>query len=111
MTDRLTELLGDNYTEVRYERLLEDAPAETRRLLRFLGAGAGDGVVRQCVEEASFEKLSGGRRRGDEDSTSLLRKGVSGDWRGAFTERDKRIFKEEAGDLLVELGYEKDRGW
>ena len=105
------ELLGDNYTEVRYERLLEDAPAETRRLLRFLGAGAGDGVVRQCVEEASFEKLSGGRRRGDEDPTSLLRKGVSGDWRDAFTERDKRIFKEEAGDLLVELGYEKDHGW
>jgi len=105
------ELLGDNYTEVRYERLLEDAPAETRRLLRFLGAGAGDEVVRQCVEEASFEKLSGGRRRGDEDPTSLLRKGVSGDWRDAFTERDKRIFKEEAGDLLVELGYEKDHGW
>ena len=105
------ELLGGNYTEVRYESLLENAPAETGRLLRFLGAGAGDGVVRRCVEEASFEKLSGGRRRGDEDTTSPLRKGVSGDWRGAFTDKDRRIFKEEAGDLLVRLGYEKDLGW
>ena len=105
------ELLGGNYTEVRYESLLADASAETERLLRFLGAEAGDGVVRRCVEEASFEKLSGGRRRGDEDPASLLRKGVSGDWRGAFTERDRRIFKEEAGGLLVELGYEKDNGW
>ena len=105
------ELLGDNYTEVRYESLLADAPAETGRLLRFLGAEAGDAAVRHCVEEASFEKLSGGRRRGEEDPTSLVRKGVSGDWRGAFTERDRRIFKEEAGDLIVELGYEKDDGW
>ncbi len=105
------ELLGDNYTEVRYENLLADAPAETGRLLRFLGADAREGSVRRCVEEASFEKLSGGRRRGEEDPTSMVRKGVSGDWRGAFTERDRRIFKEEAGDLLVELGYEKDDDW
>jgi hypothetical protein len=41
----------------------------------------------------------------------MVRKGVSGDWRGAFTEGDRRIFKEEAGDLLVELGYEKDHDW
>ena len=40
-----------------------------------------------------------------------MRKGVSGDWREVFTERDKRIFKEEAGELLVELGYEDDLGW
>jgi hypothetical protein len=105
------ELLGGNYTEVRYEGLLADAPAETARLLRFLNADAGEGSVRHCVEEASFEKVSGGRRRGDEDPTSMVRKGVSGDWRGAFTERDRRIFKEEAGDLLVELGYEKNHDW
>ena len=105
------ELLGDNYAEVRYEDLLADAPAETARLLRFLGAGAGDEVVRRCVEQASFEKLSGGRRRGDEDPTSMLRKGVAGDWREAFSGEDRRVFKEEAGDLLVELGYERDHGW
>ena len=52
-----------------------------------------------------------GRRPGDEDPASLLRKGVSGDWRDAFTGEDRRVFKEEAGDLLVELGYEKDLGW
>jgi len=103
--------LGGNYTEVRYESLLADAPAETARLLRFPGAEAGEGVVRRCVEEASFEKVSGGRRRGEEDPTSMVRKGVSGDWRGAFTEWDRRVFKEEAGDLLVGLGYEKDHDW
>lgn len=80
------ELLGANYTEVRYESLLADAFAETGRLLRFLGAEAGDAVVRHCVEEASFERLSGGRRRGEEDPTSLVRKGVAGT-RGAPSPR------------------------
>ena len=105
------ELLGGNYTEVRYEALLADAPAETARLLRFLGAGAGDEAVRRCVDAAGFERVSGGRRRGEEDPTSMLRKGVTGDWREAFTEGDRRVFKEEAGDLLVGLGYEKDHDW
>jgi hypothetical protein len=105
------ELLGDNYTEVRYEVLISDAPAETARLLRFLGAGAGDEAVRRCVEAASFEKLSGGRRPGEEDPASPVRKGVTGDWRGAFTEGDRRVYKEEAGDLLVELGYEENHNW
>jgi hypothetical protein len=40
-----------------------------------------------------------------------VRKGVVGDWRGAFTEGNRRIYKEEAVDLLVELGYEGDHGW
>jgi hypothetical protein len=40
-----------------------------------------------------------------------LRKGVAGDWQNVFTEGDKEIFKDEAGKLLVRLGYEKDRKW
>jgi len=105
------KLLGANYTEVRYENLLADAPAETGRLLGFLGAEAGGETVRRCVERSSFEKVSGGRRPGEEDKASLVRKGVSGDWREVFGEQDRRVFKEEAGDLLGELGYEKDHGW
>lgn len=104
-------LLGENYAEVRYEDLLERPEEEVRRLLRFLGAGADDETVRRCVNAASFEKLSRGRTRGEEDATSFFRKGVAGDWRNAFTEGDKSVFKKEAGNLLVRLGYEKDAGW
>ena len=63
------------------------------------------------MNAASFEKLSRGRTRGEEDATSFFRKGVAGDWKNTFTEGDKSIFKEAAGDLLVRLGYEKDAGW
>ena len=106
-------LLGGRYAEVRYEDLQERPEEEAARLFRFLGAGADPGVVGRCVEEASFEARSG-RRRGGEDyprERVKHRKGIAGDWKNVFTPRDGAVFKEEAGDLLVELGYEKDDDW
>jgi hypothetical protein len=58
------------------------------------------------VESASFARLAG-RERGDEDPTSFFRKGVAGDWKTYFAERDERVFDEEAGELLATLGYER----
>ena len=104
-------LLGDNYAEVRYEDLLRRPEEEVGRVLRFLGADAGEGAVRRCVEAGSFERWTKGRGRGEEESTSFFRKGVAGDWRGVFNERDKQIIKEVTGDLLIELGYEEDDSW
>lgn len=115
MTTRAIEdgprLLGENYTEVRYEDLLERPVEETRRLLAFLGADAGEEAAKKCVDAASFETWTKGRERGKEESTAFLRKGVAGDWKESFTEADKRVFKEATGDLLVRLGYEKNGGW
>jgi hypothetical protein len=104
-------LLGGNYAEVRYEDLLQRPEEEVGCILRFLGADDGEETVKRCVESASFETWTEGRQRGQEDSTAFLRKGVAGDWRSVFTERDKQIFKEAAGDLLIEVGYEKDDNW
>ncbi len=104
-------LLGDNYREVRYEALLEKPEVELRRLLEFLGAAADTKTTRQCLEAASFEKLSRGRKPGQEDATSFFRKGVAGDWKNAFTGRDRETFKRAAGELLVRLGYEENPEW
>jgi hypothetical protein len=103
-------LLGANYAEVRYEDLLENSEEEFRRLLEFLGADAGEQVVRRCVSAASFENLAGGRKRGQE-AASFFRKGIAGEWSDVFTEQNKRDFKEVAGDLLIDLGYEDDNSW
>jgi hypothetical protein len=104
-------LLGPNYTEVRYEDLLERPNEEVERLAGFLGADTRGKAVQQAVGAASFEKLSKGRERGQEDTSSFYRKGVAGDWRNYFTARDKEIYKEEAGELLIRLGYERDLNW
>jgi hypothetical protein len=40
-----------------------------------------------------------------------FRKGQIGGWREIFKEEHKARFKELAGDLLIELGYEQDSAW
>jgi len=103
-------LLGARYAEVKYEDLLERPEEEVERLVRFLGADASGQTVKRCVNAASFEKLAGGRKRGQE-AASFFRKGIAGDWKNVFTEQNRRDFKAAAGDLLVRLGYEKDDDW
>ena len=95
-----------SYTEVRFEALASRTVPEARRLFGFLGVDSRATVARPCVDKARFERWSKGRKRGTEDSSSFFRKGIVGDWRNFFTERDESIFREEAGDLLRELGYD-----
>jgi hypothetical protein len=81
-----------------------------RRLLEFLGADSSEEAANRCVEKTGFERTSA-RKPGQEESVSRYRKGVAGDWRNVFTEEDKHVFKEVAGELLIKLGYEKDDSW
>ena len=103
--------LGSDYLELRYERLLENGPEEVARLLEFFGADGRVGTANKCLERTRFERSSGGRPAGEEDSSSPVRLGRAGDWRRVFTREDKRTFKEAAGNLLVDLGYERNGDW
>ncbi|GAB4422892.1 MAG: hypothetical protein Kow002_12390 [Anaerolineales bacterium] len=40
-----------------------------------------------------------------------FRTGKTGGWKQYFTDEHKALFKDVAGDLLVELGYEKNNDW
>lgn len=40
-----------------------------------------------------------------------FRLGKSGGWREHFSEENKKLFKDVAGDLLVRLGYEDNNDW
>jgi hypothetical protein len=40
-----------------------------------------------------------------------FRSGKTGGWKEYFTEEQKALFKEVAGDLLVRLGYEENNDW
>lgn len=96
--------------EVRYEDLLQSPREEFGRIFDFLEAASDDKTVSRCVRRTGFKKASGGRERGEEDPCSGVRKGVAGDWKNVFTDRDAEIFREETGDLLVKFGYDADGG-
>ncbi len=101
------KLFGEHYLEVYYETLLEDPGSELKRILGFLGADTDQAVVDRIVEENSFEKVTG-RQSGQEDPSSFNRKGTSGEWEEVFTNRDRRVFEAAAGDLLRDLGYDRE---
>ncbi len=97
-------LFGDRYSEVRYEDLLRGA-SPLAGVLDFLGVAGDDAQAGACAAEARFERHSGGRKPGEEDPSSDLRMGVVGDWTRFFTDRDREVFIEAAGEVLLELGY------
>lgn len=66
--------------------------------------------ISAIVEKHSFQRLSG-RKPGEEDKKSFLRKGIVGDWRNHFSEEAKRLFDKYAGELLIKLDYESNHDW
>lgn len=96
---------------VRYEDLHRDTPGELRRVVRELtGKNLDREEAGTIADEFSFERQSG-RRSGEEDKKSFLRKGVVGDWKERFSPEAREIFDRHAGRELILLGYEKDHGW
>ena len=100
--------LGARYTEVRYEDLHDNPAAEVRRLLRFLGVDAEDEAVQRCLEAGRFERFSGGRQRGQEDTTRrvLYRRGVVGDWQNHIPEALAAECCAVIQDLMVQCAYD-----
>ncbi|MFQ5510006.1 MAG: sulfotransferase [Leptospirillia bacterium] len=98
--------LPELYCEVRYEDLLAEPALHMTRIFDFLGVAKDADLVASVVEQNAFKKLSGGRERGSEDSSSFYRKGISGDWKNHFDRKSAQMFEKEAGSVLKELGYE-----
>ncbi len=52
-----------------------------------------------------FERITKGRKRGQEDTGSHYRKGVAGDWKAHFSERVAARFEERFPGMIEKLGY------
>jgi len=70
-----------------------------------------DTMLNWMVEKYSFQKMSGGRKPGEENEDSHLRSGKPGNWREHFTPAVTERFKELHGQHLVNAGYETDLNW
>jgi hypothetical protein len=90
---------------MRFEDLILDRNSALNRLLDYLGTrGFLPHVPRGQAVEILTDAIAP-RKSG------TFRKGKPGNWQEHFTEANKALFKETAGDLLVRLGYEKDNDW
>ncbi len=90
---------------VRYEALKTRPADELTRILSFLDITAPEETIAACLAATRFETLSGGRKPGDDDGSSLFRKGVVGDHASALKASTIAGFGQKAGSLLRQLGY------
>ncbi len=107
--------------ELKFEDLTTAPALHFERFFSFAGvlsegAETGPGQIdratlRAILEQLDFQKLSSGRKPGEENVSSHYRKGQAGDWKDHFTPKVKDAFKRKHGPLLVQLGYESDENW
>ena len=103
---------GKQYFSLRYEDLLKDPLKEMSRLWKFLGVKTiNKSLERKIKAEMESNPDEVWQAKRDEGIASLLPKGQSGNWQRSFTEKDKSVFKEVAGEMLVKWKYEKDLNW
>lgn len=92
---------GDRFCVVRYERVVEDTATEMQHLLDFLELPHHDSprsfIADRGPINSSFSSETPGSR-------SVPR------WSG-WTREEREQFHAEAGDLLIDLGFEPDMTW
>ena len=105
-------LYDGKYISLRYEDMLSQPFTELSRLWQFLGVQKMDQTLeKKLTEEMSSNPDEEWQAQRNEGIASFLPKGQAGNWQRLFTARDKALFKEIAGDVLVKWGYEKDLNW
>jgi hypothetical protein len=90
---------------LRFEELIQNRQAALGEILAYLGQRGFKSRVDRKQAIASMEQAIDPKRSG------TFRKGKPGNWQEYFTPQNKQVFKQEAGDLLIQLGYEQYNYW
>ncbi len=102
-----------NVIYAKYENLLQHTEEELKRIIIALEGEnhiLNEKKIKQVVEKYSFKSLSQ-RKRGEENKSHFLRKGIAGDWKNYFSREASQVFNHYAGKELILLGYEKNENW
>jgi hypothetical protein len=108
IADRFAPYLGwldqPSVMTIRFEDLINDRAATLNRII--------DHFLTRAPLQAPRELILAGLEFSINPKRSpTFRSGKTGEWKKHFTEHHKKIFKDVAGDLLIQLGYEQDQNW
>ena len=105
-------LFGSDYLSLRYEDLIKEPQETMERIWEFLGVDKTFQGVEEAIDSEMGVNLDEQwQKEKAKEIAEPLKKGKAGSWRDLFTQRDKDIFKEIAGDVLIKWGYESDLDW
>jgi hypothetical protein len=110
--DEARRLYGKRFCGLRYEDLLAHPFDEMNKLWKFLGVKRVNKSLAKAIKaEMESNPDEEWQTKRQEGIASFLPKGQAGNWQRLFTEKDKSIFKEAAGGMLIKWKYEKDHSW
>lgn len=105
------ELYGERYLAIRYEDLLISSREIMGKIWMFLEAGTVDEEIFSAVEEEMDRNPAvAWQEQKAPRIVQGLQRGSAGGWRQVYTEADRRIFAQAAGEELKRWGYEMGEG-
>lgn len=90
---------------LRYEDFIHDRSAVIGKILDF---SIARGFPLHCDRDEAIRILETAI---NPQNSPTFRRGKTGGWRDQFTAEHKRLFKNVAGELLIQLGYEENHDW
>jgi len=101
-----------------YENLLLAPKICMTELMIELGFDVDEERITQAIARQAFDakrkqiaKTLHLRLYGPKIQMRNLRKGIAGDWKNYYTRREAELAQEIFGDMMLKLGYIKDRKW
>jgi len=95
----------NNSLIVRYEDLLSDTIGTFKQAIKFLDIEISNDKLEYIINKHSFKNVSG-RERGESDNKQFVRKGVSGEWKTSFSDKQRELFVKIGEDVVKKLKYE-----
>jgi len=94
---------------VKYEDLLQNTFGLFKNIIKHFDIQISDKRIKKIIRLNKFSRLKNkenlSRRKG------FFRKGKTGDWKNYFDDEIKEKFKNNTGEILIKLGYEKNLNW
>ena len=98
----------DKILEVKYEELNRNPSDTMKQVIAFFDIRYDENIINRMSETQLKSSVDLKRMLKGGDTK---RKGIVGDWKNHFDEKHKDYFKQIAGDLLIDLGYEDNKSW
>jgi len=89
---------------IHFEDLIHDRVQTLTRIMDHLLARAPLQPTRQLILDSLESSIN-------PTKSPTFRSGKTGEWKKYFKEEHKKLFKDVAGNLLLQLGYEKNNDW
>ncbi len=99
----------------KFEDLINSRKTELKKILKFYEINLDEGLIDSIISNTEGKNTV---KKNFSDSAILpwafssnFRKGKIGEWKKDFTDKNINEFKSKSGDILIQLGYEKNKNW